>query len=70
MEVKFICERVYPNDLEKQLLKKAFKENRAVLKDGENLILTFKQGVVFFNMSKGVIEVVDFVVTSKIITID
>lgn len=69
MEVNFTCERVYPNDFEKQLLKRAFKENRAVLKDGENLVLTFKQGVVFFNMSKGVIEVMDFVFTNKIIDI-
>lgn len=69
MEVKFICERVYPNDLEKQLLKKVFKENRAVLKDGKNLILTFKQGAVFFNMIKGGVEVLEFVFTDKIIEI-
>ncbi|KZL88859.1 hypothetical protein [Clostridium magnum] len=69
MELKLTCGRVYPNDFEKQLLKRAFKENRAILKDGENLVLTFKQGVVFFNMSKGVIEVIDFVFTSKIIDI-
>lgn len=69
MEVNFTCERVYPNDFEKQLLKRAFKENRSKLKDGENLVLTFKQGVVFFNMSKGVIEVIDFVFTNKIMGI-
>lgn len=70
MEVRFIFERVYPNDLEKQLLKKAFKENRAILKDGYDLILAFKQGVTFFNKSGDVIEVMDFVFTTNIITIE
>jgi hypothetical protein len=61
MTIEYICEREYPNDIEKQTIKKIIIENRSILREGDGLILPCKKGAIFFAMHGEKIEIIDFV---------
>lgn len=72
MNITYKCDRIEPNDLEKKAIEKVFKKNVAelVLKSGDYIVLPHETGAIFFNKHGVEIEVVDFIFTENIISVE
>ena len=69
MKIEYICERQYPNDIEKQAIKKVLIENMAILRDGDGLILPHKKVVIFLAKHGETIKILDYIISGGVIEI-